>query len=66
MAVYSRKDLPVNGVMWHYFATQNAAEKFAQWAEKITVADEYPCEAFITREDDRPDGRNFVVKVRNW
>jgi len=61
---YSRDMLPCLGVTWHYFETETEALAFAQWAEDETRYDNYPCEAFVMRDDERE--QQFEVKVRNW
>lgn len=61
MSEFNRDMLPCLGVMWHYFDSFENAQAFAQWAENVTSNDEYPCEAFVTVDDDV-----FEVKVRNW
>ena len=60
---FTRKMLPILGVMWHQFDTLAEAEAFANWAEAETANDEHPCEAFINSVDHGP---GFEVKVRNW
>ncbi|NBS67492.1 hypothetical protein EBT31_01070 [bacterium] len=63
---FSRNDLPCLGVTWKYFPTQKEALAFASWAENETAQDEYPCEAFVSASDYRPDEERWEVKVRNW
>ena len=58
--------LPVLGVTWHYFADEKTAKALARWAERTTRNRQYPCEAFVTLEDDRPQNERYVVKIRNW
>jgi hypothetical protein len=63
---FDRNMLPLLGVTWRYFPTKHDALAFAQWAEHETAQDEYPCEAFVTIEDDRPTDERYCVMVRNW
>jgi hypothetical protein len=66
MPEFNRNMLPCVGVVWHYFPTMDEAQSFANWAEDETADDEWPCEAFVMRDDDRPDAERWEVKVRNW
>lgn len=63
---FNRNMLPLLGVTWNRFSTQREAMAFAKWAEKETKNDQYPCEAFVIRDDDLPEEERFEVKVRNW
>ena len=63
---FSERDLPILGVTWRRFPTKSQAAAFARWAEAFTRNDEYPCEAFISIDDDAPEDERFEVKVRNW
>ena len=63
---FNRDMLPCVGVIWHYFPTMKEAQSFAKWAESETENDQFPCEAFVMRDDDRPDDERWEVKVRNW
>lgn len=63
---FTHKMLPLLGVTWNHFATEAEAMAFARWAESETQDDGRPCDAYVTREDDRPEGEQFVVMVRNW
>ena len=60
-----RRALPILGVVWRYFPTEAEARRFARRAEAGTRHDEYPCEAFVSAEDDG-EGNPWCVKVRNW
>jgi len=63
---FDRNMLPLLGVTWRRFATRNEALRFARWAERETRNDEYPCDAYIMRDDILPDGEKWEVKVTNW
>ena len=66
MNTFSERDLPILGVTWHRFPTKKEATAFANWAESFTKHDQYPCDAFITIDDDAPADERFEVRVTNW
>ena len=63
---FTRNMLPILGVMWHGFSNERDAIRFARWAEKETAKDEYPCDAYVWLENDRPEHERWQVKVVNW
>ena len=62
----SHPDLPILGVIWRHFATENEAIRYAEWAERVTQYSQRPCEAFVSIDESRPAAERFEVKVRNW
>ena len=66
MYTFSRNDLPLLGVTWRRFATEGQARAFARWAEQETRHDQYPCEAFIARDDEADPAERWEVKISNW
>jgi len=66
MKQFDRSMLPILGVRWERFSTEREAQRFARWAERETRRDYYPCEAFVTRDDDASPEDRWEVKVRNW
>lgn len=63
---FSRNMLPILGVTFHSFATQEEATAFAEWAERETKGSERPCDALVIHDPDRPEGDQYEVKVSNW
>ena len=63
---FDRNMLPALGVIWRGFANELEAKRFARWAENETRHDQWPCEAYVWREDDRPADERWQVKVVNW
>jgi hypothetical protein len=63
---FSRDWLPCLGVSWRRFPTHSEALAFANWAERTTEQDQWPCESFVTETEDAPPDERFEVKVRNW
>jgi hypothetical protein len=64
--MFSRNDLPILGVTWRWFDNKRDAILFAQFAENETQHDEYPCEAFLMRDEFSGSQGQWEVKVRNW
>jgi hypothetical protein len=58
---FDRRMLPILGVCWERFDTQQEATAFARWAECETRREAHPCEAFVSLDEGR-----WEVKVRNW
>ena len=54
--------LPILGVTWHRFDTEDEASAFVEWAEFVTKDYDHPCEAFVMGKDST----GVEVKVRNW
>lgn len=63
---FHRNMLPGLGVVCHGFQTYHEARRFASWAQRVTRFDQYPCDAHVAREDDRPEWDRWQVKVSNW
>jgi hypothetical protein len=63
---FHRNMLPSLGVSYHGFETYHEARRFAAWAQRVTRLDRYPCDAYVTRENDRQEWERWQVKVTNW
>lgn len=63
---FNRNMLPICGVKWVPFDTEQECEAFMLWAENETKDDRNPCEAYWVGYEVWDGKGQYVTKVRNW